>query len=108
MTNSVPDAASLQAAARRHLWMHFTRMSTYADHDIPIIDRGEGAYVWDSHGKRYLDGLSGLFVVLASHGRQEMTDASAKQAAQLAYFPLWTYAHPAAIELAERLASYAP
>jgi adenosylmethionine-8-amino-7-oxononanoate aminotransferase len=108
MTNSVPDAASLQAAARRHLWMHFTRMSTYADHDIPIIERGEGAYVWDSHGKRYLDGLSGLFVVQAGHGRQEMADASAKQAAQLAYFPLWSYAHPAAIELAERLASYAP
>jgi adenosylmethionine-8-amino-7-oxononanoate aminotransferase len=108
MTNSGSDAASLQAAARRHLWMHFTRMSTYADHDIPIIERGEGAYVWDSHGKRYLDGLSGLFVVQAGHGRQEMADASAKQAAQLAYFPLWSYAHPAAIELAERLASYAP
>jgi adenosylmethionine-8-amino-7-oxononanoate aminotransferase len=83
-------------------------MSTYADHEIPIIERGEGAYVWDSHGKRYLDGLSGLFVVQAGHGRQEMADASAKQAAQLAYFPLWSYAHPSAIELAERLASYAP
>jgi adenosylmethionine-8-amino-7-oxononanoate aminotransferase len=102
------DAASQQAAARRHLWMHFTRMSTYSDHEIPIIERGEGPYVWDSHGKRYLDGLSGLFVVQAGHGRQEMADASAKQAAQLAYFPLWSYAHPSAIELAERLASYAP
>jgi adenosylmethionine-8-amino-7-oxononanoate aminotransferase len=108
MSTSARDSQSLQEAARRHLWMHFTRMSTYADHDIPIIERGEGAYVWDSHGKRYLDGLSGLFVVQAGHGRQEMADASAKQAAQLAYFPLWSYAHPAAIELAERLASYAP
>jgi adenosylmethionine-8-amino-7-oxononanoate aminotransferase len=108
MSTSQEDAASLQAAARRHLWMHFTRMSSYADHDIPIIERGEGAYVWDSHGKRYLDGLSGLFVVQAGHGRQEMAEASAKQAAQLAYFPLWSYAHPSAIELAERLASYAP
>jgi adenosylmethionine-8-amino-7-oxononanoate aminotransferase len=108
MSTSQEDAASLQAAARRHLWMHFTRMSSYADHDIPIIERGEGAYVWDSHGKRYLDGLSGLFVVQAGHGRQQMAEASAKQAAQLAYFPLWSYAHPSAIELAERLASYAP
>ena len=107
-TSSQQDATHLQEAARRHLWMHFTRMSTYADHDIPIIERGEGAYVWDSKGKRYLDGLSGLFVVQAGHGRQEMADASAKQAAQLAYFPLWSYAHPSAIELAERLASYAP
>jgi adenosylmethionine-8-amino-7-oxononanoate aminotransferase len=108
MSTTPQDAASQQDAARRHLWMHFTRMSTYADHEIPIIERGEGAYVWDSHGKRYLDGLSGLFVVQAGHGRQEMAEASAKQAAQLAYFPLWSYAHPAAIELAERLASYAP
>jgi adenosylmethionine-8-amino-7-oxononanoate aminotransferase len=98
----------LQEAAKRHLWMHFTRMSTYNDHDIPMIERGEGPYVWDSHGKRYLDGLSGLFVVQAGHGRQELADAAAKQAAQLAYFPLWSYAHPAAVELAERLANYAP
>ena len=99
---------SLSDAARRHLWMHFTRLSSYADSDVPIIERGEGAYVWDSHGKRYLDGLSGLFVVQAGHGRQELADAAGKQAAQLGYFPLWGFAHPSAIELAERLASYAP
>jgi len=103
-----PDDSRLQALARRHLWMHFTRMSSYRDHDVPIIARGEGAYVWDSRGKRYLDGLSGLFVVQIGHGRQELADAAAKQAAELAYFPLWSYAHPAAIELAERLATRAP
>jgi adenosylmethionine-8-amino-7-oxononanoate aminotransferase len=108
MTNTQQSTRSLNDSARRHLWMHFTRMSTYDDHEIPIIERGEGAYVWDSHGKRYLDGLSGLFVVQAGHGRHEMADASAKQAAELAYFPLWSYAHPTAIELAERLANYAP
>jgi hypothetical protein len=102
------SSSDLSDAARRHLWMHFTRMSAYADHEVPIIERGEGAYVWDSHGKRYLDGLSGLFVVQAGHGRQELADAAGKQAAQLGYFPLWGYAHPTAIELAERLASYAP
>ncbi|MDQ1697383.1 MAG: hypothetical protein QOJ03_2736, partial [Frankiaceae bacterium] len=95
-------------AARRHLWMHFTRMSSYAEHEIPIIVRGEGPYVWDSRGRRFLDGLSGLFVVQAGHGRAELADAAGKQAAELAYFPLWSYAHPTAIELAERLASYAP
>src|ERR1700761_2863594 len=98
----------LQAAAKRHLWMHFTRMSTYADHEVPIIERGEGAYVYDAKGKRYLDGLSGLFVVQAGHGRHELAEAGAKQAGELAYFPLWSYAHPAAIELADRLASHAP
>ena len=103
-----PQDAQLQEAARRHLWMHFTRMSAYADHDIPVIVRGEGPYVWDSRGRRYLDGLSGLFVVQAGHGRQELADAASKQAAELGYFPLWSYAHPTAINRAERLASYAP
>jgi hypothetical protein len=101
-------STDLQAAAKRHLWMHFTRMSTYNDHEIPIMERGEGAYVWDSKGKRYLDGLSGLFVVQAGHGRHEIAAAASKQAEQLAYFPIWSYAHPAAIELAERLANHAP
>jgi adenosylmethionine-8-amino-7-oxononanoate aminotransferase len=97
-----------QAAAKRHLWMHFTRMSSYADHDVPVIVKGEGPWVWDSHGKRYLDGLSGLFVVQAGHGRSELADAAARQAKNLAYFPIWSYAHPNAIELAERLANLAP
>ena len=79
-------------------------MSTYASHDVPVIVRGEGPWVWDSRGRRYLDGLSGLFVVQAGHGRRELAEAAAAQAEQLAYFPLWSYAHPNAIELAERLA----
>jgi adenosylmethionine-8-amino-7-oxononanoate aminotransferase len=101
--------AQLQASARRHLWMHFTRMGAYDENrDIPVIDRGEGAYVYDSDGKRYLDGLSGLFVVQAGHGRHELAEAASKQASKLAYFPQWSYAHPAGIELAERLAHLAP
>ena len=104
----IASAASLQKAARRHLWMHFTRMSSYNDHDVPIIVRGEGAYVYDSKGRRYLDGLAGLFVSMVGHGRDEIAEASARQAKELAYFPLWSYAHPRAIELAERLANLAP
>jgi adenosylmethionine-8-amino-7-oxononanoate aminotransferase len=100
--------SDLQEAAKRHLWMHFTRMSTYKDHDVPMIVRGEGAYVFDQNGKRYLDGLSGLYVSQIGHGRTELAEAGAKQASQLAYFPLWSYAHPNAIELAERLANLAP
>ncbi|HUC14840.1 MAG TPA: aspartate aminotransferase family protein [Acidimicrobiales bacterium] len=98
----------LQEAAKRHLWMHFTRMGSYETQDVPVIVRGEGPWVWDSTGKRYLDGLSGLYVVQAGHGRRELAEAAARQASQLAYFPIWSYAHPAAIELAERLAELAP
>ncbi len=108
MTSSFDTVSNDQEAAKRNLWLHFTRMSTYADSDVPVIVRGSGAYVYDSHGKRYLDGLSGLFVSQVGHGRQEIADAGARQAAQLAYFPLWSYAHPKAIELAQRLAELAP
>src|ERR1700733_15481677 len=89
--------------------MHFPRLGAYDEnHEVPIMVRGEGAYVWDQHGKRYLDGLAGLFTSQIGHGRQELAEAGAKQAGTLAYFPLWTYAHPRAIELAERIASYTP
>src|SRR5579863_7446390 len=102
------NSDALQAAAHRHLWLHFTRMSSYAETDVPTIVRGSGQYVYDSNGKRYLDGLSGLFVSQIGHGRTEVAEAAARQASELAYFPLWSYAHPRAIELAERLALLAP
>ena len=99
---------ALAGRAAEHLWMHFTRMSTYMQGHVPVIVRGEGAYVWDDEGKRYLDGLSGLFTVQVGHGRRELAQAAARQAEQLAYFPVWSYAHPAAIELADRLVDAAP
>jgi adenosylmethionine-8-amino-7-oxononanoate aminotransferase len=99
----------LQSAARDHLWMHFARQSAMTEGaGVPIIARGEGHHIWDTGGRRYIDGLSGLFVVNAGHGRRRLAEAAARQAEQLAFFPVWSYAHPAAIELAERLAHYAP
>ncbi|HET7901841.1 MAG TPA: aminotransferase class III-fold pyridoxal phosphate-dependent enzyme, partial [Candidatus Nanopelagicales bacterium] len=107
VSESGPDR--LADTARDHLWMHFTRHSTYEQGGhVPIIVRGEGAYIWDDQGNRYLDGLAGLFTVQAGHGRQELAEAAAKQMQELAFFPLWSYAHPAAIELAERLTHYTP
>src|SRR4249920_3135060 len=95
--------SDLSERAQRHLWMHFTRLSGFAPGEVPIITRGDGCYVYDQHGKRYLDGLSGLFTVQVGHGRAELADAAQKQMSELGYFPLWSYAHPKAIELAERL-----
>src|SRR5712691_8566176 len=106
--NPAAQAAAWQASAKKHMWLHFTRMSTFADSDMPMIVRGSGAYVFDQHGKRYLDGLSGLFVSQIGHGRADVAEAGARQGSELAYFPLWSYAHPRAIELAERLAGLAP
>ena len=101
--------SALQEQARRHLCMHFTRMGAYGDHaEVPIIVRGEGCYVFDEHGKRYLDGLSALFCVNAGHGRAELGDAAAAQARELAFYTNWSYAHPRSIELATRIAGLAP
>ncbi|MET1043425.1 MAG: aspartate aminotransferase family protein [Microbacteriaceae bacterium] len=103
------DHSALQQKARDHLWMHFTRQSVIEEgHPVPVITRGEGHKIWDSTGKEYIDGLSGLFVVNVGHGRRRLAEVAAKQAEQLAFFPIWSYAHPAAIELADRLAGYAP
>jgi adenosylmethionine-8-amino-7-oxononanoate aminotransferase len=89
-----------------HLWLHFSRLAD--SDDLVVMERGEGAYVYDSNGNRYLDGLAGLFVVQVGHGRRELAEAAAKQSEQLAFFPLWTYAHPRAVELADRIAALAP
>src|SRR5438309_12111712 len=97
--------ASLQEMAQRHLWLHFTRLG---DSEIPIIVRGEGCYVYDEHGNRYLDGLSALFCVNIGHGRADFAPAAAQQANELGFFTNWSHAHPDSIELADRVALLAP
>lgn len=99
-------STGLSAKADRHLWGHFARHG--AGITPPIITRGEGVHIWDSNGKRYIDGLSGLFTCQVGHGRKELAEAAAKQAETLEFFPLWSYATEPAIELAARLAGYAP
>jgi adenosylmethionine-8-amino-7-oxononanoate aminotransferase len=100
--------SDLQELAKRHLWMHFTRMGSYEDHEVPVLVRGEGCYVYDEHGKRYLDGLAALFCVNAGHGRAELGEAAARQARDLGFYINWSYAHPPAIELAARIAALTP
>jgi len=104
------EQQSLQDKARDHLWMHFTRQGPLAQGgEVPVIVKGNGHHIWDDAGKRYIDGLSGLFVVNVGHGRERLARAAAEQAQELGpSSPLWSYAHPAAIELADKLADYAP
>ncbi|MDX6571289.1 MAG: hypothetical protein QOC86_445, partial [Gaiellales bacterium] len=99
----------LQRKAKEHLWLHFSSMGTYRDQDVPIIERGEGPYLFDTAGKRYLDMLSGLFTVQIgySHG-EELGQAALEQMRKLPYYTNWTFAHPPAVELAAKLAELAP
>jgi len=110
MTTTAPEKTlDLQRAARDHLWLHFTRMSAYEGAEVPIIVRGDGCYLEDSNGKRYLDALAGLFSVNIGYGYgEEMGEAAAAQMRELPFYTNWSYAHPRAIELATEVASLTP
>jgi len=99
-------AEELRRAARDHLWLHFTRMG---GHEPPIIARGDGCYVEDVDGNRYLDALAGLFSVNLGYGfGDEIGQAALDQMRELPFYTNWSYAHPRAIELATEIASLAP
>ncbi len=101
--------AELQQAARDHLWLHFTRMGSFLESELPVIVRGDGCYVEDSNGKRYLDALAGLFAVQIGYSYgDEVGEAAAAQMRELPFFTNWSSAHPRAIELAAEVASLAP
>jgi adenosylmethionine-8-amino-7-oxononanoate aminotransferase len=102
------SSSALSRAARRHLWLHFTRLAGERGAPLPIIVSGDGCYVHDADGKRYLDGLSALFCVNVGHGRAELAQAAAAQIRELDFYTNWSYAHPRSIELAERIAGLAP
>jgi len=106
---TVMSPSELQRAAHDHLWLHFTRMSSYRDAEVPVIVRGDGCYLEDVNGKRYLDALAGLFSVNIGYGfGEEIGEAAAAQMRELPFYTNWSYAHPRAIELAAEIASIAP
>jgi len=89
-----------------HPWVHF---SSFEEEGSTIIERGEGAYVFDSRGRRYLDGIAGLWCVNIGHGRQEMAEAIAEQAAKLAYFSTFCeLSNPPLAELSAKLCELTP
>jgi len=108
-SETASSAAELQQKARDHLWLHFTRMAGYQSTEIPIIVRGDGCYLEDMNGKRYLDALAGLFAVNIGYSYgEEVGEAAAAQLRELPFYTNWSYAHPRAIELAAEVASLAP
>jgi len=89
-----------------HLWLHFTRMAGY---EPPVIVRGDGCYLWDDKGNRYLDALAGLFAVNIGYGHgDEIGRAAHEQMRELPFYTNWSYAHPRALELAREVAELAP
>jgi adenosylmethionine-8-amino-7-oxononanoate aminotransferase len=99
----------LQTLAKRHLLMHFTRHGSYEHGEVPVIARGDGCYLYDSTGKRFFDGLSGLFCTQIGYGfGEELGEAAKRQMEELPFYINWSYAHPRSIELAAKIAKLAP
>jgi adenosylmethionine-8-amino-7-oxononanoate aminotransferase len=106
--SSGSSTEDIRALAQKHLFPHFTRGDVWSDAELPVIVRGEGCYLYDERGRRWLDGLAGLFCVNMGHGRSDVAAAATKQMEQLAYWTNWSAAHPAAVEAATLIAGLAP
>ena len=91
-----------------HLLPHFTKGAAWNTDNVVVMDRGEGCYVWDTDGTKYLDGLAGLFCTNIGHGRSDLSAAAAKQMDRLAFYPTWGTAHPPGLEAAAMIAERAP
>jgi hypothetical protein len=101
----------LQELAHRHLLMHFTRNGAFGPggNRLLVLERGEGPYVFDTDGKRYLDGLSSLFCCQVGYSfGEEMASVVGEQLSTLSFNTNWGTAHPPAIRLAAALAERAP
>ena len=107
---SISDPTSLEATALEHVWFHSsTRQSLTAPGGMAVFEKGEGCYLTDIHGRTYLDGLSGgAFVTNIGHGRKEVADAYAAQAARLAYVAPYNFVGTPTVALAQKVAQLAP
>ena len=110
MAPQAPETRSdVELAAREHVWPHTLSWQEVAEENgLKIFVRGEGSTLWDLHGKAYLDGISGLWVVNAGHGRAEIAEAMAEQARRLAYVSSTSFTTEPTALLADRLAEITP
>ena len=97
------NTPTLSDLDKKHLWHPFTRMSTWLDSDPLIIERAEGCYLVDTEGRRYLDGVSSLWVNLHGHRRPEIDEAIRNQLDRVSHSTMLGLSSPPAIELAARL-----
>jgi adenosylmethionine-8-amino-7-oxononanoate aminotransferase len=98
----------LRALDRAHLWHPFTPMADWAASDPLVIERGEGVYLFDTEGNRYLDGVSSLWCNVHGHHHPTLDAALRAQLDRVAHSTLLGVTHPPAIELAARLVELAP
>jgi adenosylmethionine-8-amino-7-oxononanoate aminotransferase len=98
----------LEEADKRYIWHPFTQMKDYQEMEPMLIDRGEGSYLIDINGRRYLDGVSSLWVIVHGHRREEIDRAIIEQVGKLSHSTLLGLSNPPAVELAEQLVEITP
>ena len=113
MTNKTgvvdPPLLDIEREALEHVWIHQAPWVEIAEKSgLRVFERGEGIYLYDVHGREYIDGISGLWVVNAGHGRAAIADAMAEQARKLAYASASNYTTVPATELAAKIAELTP
>jgi len=102
-----PEA--IEQEALEHVWIHSTPWADVAEKEgLRVFSKGKGSTVWDVRGREYLDGISGLWVVNAGHGREEIGQAMAEQAGKLAYASSEAFTTEPAVALADKLAKITP
>jgi adenosylmethionine-8-amino-7-oxononanoate aminotransferase len=108
-TDSPLSPREIDSQAREHVWAHNLPWVDVAENEgMKVFAKGEGSKLWDIHGREYIDGISGLWVVNAGHGRAEIGEAMAEQAAKLAYISAEAYTSEPTVHLAHKLAELTP
>jgi len=103
------SVTNLQQRHIEGLVFPYTNLSAIRETGPVVLDRGEGVYVWDSDGKRYIEGLAGLWCTALGYGNQEMIEAAKEQLSQLSFTHLFGgKSHDPAIVLAEKLKEISP
>ncbi len=97
-----------RAASQAHVVPHFTKGTAWNADDLIVMDHAEGCYVTDSDGKRYLDGLAGLFCTNLGHGRSDLAAEASKQMERMAFYPNWGFTHEPVSKAATMIADVAP
>ncbi len=108
MIRPAPDLATLRAWDIAHVWHPFTPLADWAASEPLVIERAEGCYLFDTEGRRYLDGVSSLWCNVHGHRHPTLDAAIRDQLDKVAHSTLLGLTHPAAIELAHRLVGLAP
>ena len=100
--------SEFRAASQAHVVPHFTKGKAWQADDMLVMDRGEGCYVWDEDGNKYLDGLAGLFCTNLGHGRADLAAVASKQMERMAFYPNWGTTHEPVSKAAALIAAAAP